>query len=320
MLELIDLIERSSQTIRTDLQEWFRQFPSAASWSVVSDYAVSDPNKQNDAYSFVIIPKHTTDEDISRYIRTTSPSDIKSSRTPPDGIMDYLCCPVTFSLNFVVSRNSGSLRIGITKEVMIYVVTSIRGIVAEWNASEPTNAAYYRDLDSRLKFLERELSGKQPNLNLLRKIMLVSSFAAFLFEVVNDAKSPITLRWISDRDAMFDRHGGIAFDLAWMFFQIRRRIRGGVIDVRRPQIAFATPGMDGKTDYAELVRLPDFLAGTLADIKLPQMMFTHPKFPAVFNRVLVDSPNNAIIELLSTPTGVTSRRILFRAPPHHDGK
>jgi hypothetical protein len=69
--------------------------------------------------------------------------------------------------------------------------------------------------------------------------------------------------------------------------------------------------MDGKTEYAEFVRLPDFLAGTLADIKLPQMMFTHRKFPPIFDRVLVDSPNNAIVELLANKDGVTSRRIGF---------
>lgn len=129
--------------------------------------------------------------------------------------------------------------------------------------------------------------------------------------MVNDAKSPITVRWISDRDAMFDRHDGVAFDLAWLLFQIMRRRKGGVVDLRRPQIAFATPGMDGRTEYAEFVRLPDFLAGTLADIKLPQMMFTHRKFPPIFNRVLVDSPNNAIVELLANEERVTCRRLGF---------
>lgn len=156
-----------------------------------------------------------------------------------------------------------------------------------------------------------ELARKQPSLNLLRRIFPVASFAAVVLGMLNDAKSPVNIRWISDRDAMFDRHEGVAFDLAWLLFQIMRRRRGGVIDLRRPQITFATPGMDGRTEYAEFVRMPDFLAGTLADIKLPQLMFTHRKFPMIFDRVLVNSSNNAVVELLSDEERVTSRRINF---------
>lgn len=311
MLELIDLIERSTGTIHADLQSWFGQYPAAASWSVISDFSVGDPGKQNDAYSFVILLKHDTDENISSYIAATAPSDLKDSRTPPTGLLDYLCCPVAFSLSFVVARDSRNLRTTVTKEAMSSLVAALRKIVADWTEAEPPNSGYYATLDRRLGMLEDELARKQLSLNLLRKIFLVASFAAVVLGMINEAKAPITLRWICDRDAMFDRHDGVAFDLAWLLFQIMRRRKGGVIDLRRPQIAFATPGMDGKTEYAEFVRLPDFLAGTLADIKLPQMMFTHRKFPPIFNRVLVDSPNNAIIELLASEDRVTSRRIGF---------
>lgn len=311
MLELINLIERSNATVHADLRAWFSEYPAAASWSVVSDFSVGDKGKQNDAYSFVIIPKHDTDENIASYIAATSPSDLKASRTPPRGLLDYLCCPVTFSLSFVVSRESASLCVAITQESMSSLVASLREIVAEWTAAEPLNAEYYSQLDRRLRMLKSELAQKQLPLKLLRRIFLVASFAVVVLGMLNDAKSPINIRWISDRDAMFDRHEGVAFDLAWLLFQIIRRGRGGLIDLRRPQITFATPGMDGKTEYAEFVRMPDFLAGTLADIKLPQLMFTHRKFPMIFNRVLVNSPNNAVVELLADKERVTSRRIGF---------
>lgn len=311
MLELIDLIEKSSGTIHADLNSWFGQYPAAASWSVVSDYVVGDPGKQNDAYSFVIILKHDSDEKIASYIAATSPSDLKASRTPPNGLLDYLCCPVTFSLTFVVARDSANLRIAVTQETMSLFVTALREIVADWAAAEPPNARYYGELNGRLRMLESELARRQPSLGLLRRIFLVASFAATVLGMLNEAKSPISIRWISDRDAMFDRHDSVAFDLAWLMFQIMRRRKGGVIDLRRPQIVFATPGMDGKTEYAEFVRMPDYLAGTLADIKLPHMMFTHRKFPPIFDRLLVNSPNNAIVELFADQERVTSRRIGF---------
>lgn len=311
MLELIDLIEKSSGTIHADLESWFCHYPAAASWSMISDFSVGDLGKQNDAYSFVILLKHDTDENISSYIAATSPSDLKASRTPPRGLLDYLCCPVAFSVSFVVARDSRNLRVAVTQEAMSSLVGLLRQVVFDWTVAEPPNAGYYRILDQRLQLLAVELARRHPSLNLLRRIFLVASFAAVVLGMINDAKAPLTLRWISDRDAIFDRHDGVAFDLAWLLFQIMRRRKGGGVDLRRPQIAFATPGMDGRAEYAELVRLPDFLAGTLADIKLPQMMFTHRKFPPIFNRVLVDSRNNAIIELLANEERVTSRRIGF---------
>ncbi|WP_287958558.1 hypothetical protein [Filomicrobium sp.] len=180
---------------------------------------------------------------------------------------------------------------------------------------EPPNVAFYDALHRRLGLVADELARKQPALKLLRQIFLVASFAAVVLDLINDVKSPLVIRWISDRDAMFDRHEGIAFDLAWLFFQMIRRSKGGVIDLRRPEFFFTTPGMDRGVEYAEFVRLPDFLAGTLADIKLPQVMFTHRKFPKVFNRLFVNAPNNAVIEIVASPGCVTTRRIAFGEPP-----
>lgn len=200
---------------------------------------------------------------------------------------------------------------------MLAVTISLTKTVREWSEMEPANTAYYGAVERKLNGLIQELSGKKPSTALLRKIFLVSSFAAVVFSMINDLKPALKIRWISDRDAMFDRHDGIAFDISWLFFQILRRSRPhvSVIDVRRPQISFATPMMDGVTKYAEFVRLPDYLAGTLADIRLPQIMFSHRKYPEIFNRLYVDANNNAIIELVKTAGLITARRIAFGDPP-----
>lgn len=315
MFDFIQLIEKSSQTVHSDFRRWFESIPAAATWNILSDYSVGDSNKQNDAFSFVILLNHDKFENISSYIAAVAPKDIKASRNPSKGLLDYLSCPVSFSFSFVVERQSSYLKDAISVGEMKGLTEALREVIREWAVAEPPNAAYYDTLDRRLRLLATELAGKKPSLKLLRQIFLVASFAAIVLGMVNDAKSPLAIRWISDRDAMFDRHDGIAFDLAWIFFQMIRRSKGGVIDLRRPQFAFGTPGMDGVTEYAEFVRLPDFLAGTLADMKLPQMMFTHRKFPPIFNHLFVDTLNNAVIEIVTARDRVTSRRIAFGEPP-----
>lgn len=311
MFELIDLIEKSSGTVHADFRHWFASTPAAGPWNILSDYSVGDSAKQNDAFSFVILLNHDTYANIAQYISAVAPKDINAVRTPSQGLLDYLCCPVAFSLSFVVERKSGFLKTAVTHEAMAGFAKALRVIARDWAQAEPPNAGYYAALDRRLGLLEAELAHKKPSLSLLRQIFLVASFAATVMGMLNDAKAPISVRWVSDRDAMFDRHDGVAFDLAWLLFQMMRRRKGGVIDVRRPQILFATPGMDGVTEYAEFVRLPDVLAGTLADLKLPQMLFTHRKFPPAFDRLIVDSPNNAVIELVSGEDRITCRRLMF---------
>ncbi len=96
MFELIKLIENSSQTIRSDFRRWFKDIPVAASWTVASDYCVGNKNKKNDAFSFVIILKHDTDQNIASWISGYSPKDIKATRNPSAEFLEYFCCPVTF--------------------------------------------------------------------------------------------------------------------------------------------------------------------------------------------------------------------------------
>jgi hypothetical protein len=261
------------------------------------------------------MPKHDTDQNIASWISAFAPKDVKGTRTPSDEFLDYFCSPVTFSYSFLVEKNSNYLKAAITVDAMSSIAKSLREVVAHWKSAEPPNEQYYTDLDGKLQLLESELSSKNPSTALLRKVFLVASFGALVFHLVHEEKSPLSIRWISDRDAMFDRHDGLAFDLAWLLFQIMRRRSGGAIDVLRPQLIFSSPLMDGITKHDEFVRLPDYLAGTLADLRLPNVMFSHPKFPTIFNRLFVDALNNAIVEIVAPPGRITSRRLAFGNPP-----
>lgn len=314
---IINMLNYASQSVRADFKAWFDRLPDidAASWNVISDYCVNDSSKRSDVFSFAVLLNHGTPEEIAGYIGAVAPRDIKHSRGAYQGLLDYLACPVSFSLNFVVERRTSFLKSILTLEAMQSLTADLRGVVNAWTIEEPPNSGYYGAIDRRLRSLADELGRKRSSLRLLRQIFLVASFAAIVFSVVNDAKAPITIKWISDRDAMFDRHDGIAFDLGWILFQMMRRMGAGLIDLRRPQIAFASPGMDGVTEYAELMRMPDILAGTLADMRLPQVMFSHKKFPPVFNRLFAESPNNAVVEIVDENDIVKARRIGFGAPP-----
>ncbi|MBB4483215.1 MULTISPECIES: hypothetical protein [Rhizobium] len=108
---------------------------------------------------------------------------------------------------------------------------------------------------------------------------------------------------------MFDKHDKVAFDLSFLYFHLHRMMNGQ--DALEPEFHFGLPGWDGKDEYAEFIRIADYLAGTLADIKLPDMTFSHAKFEPVFRNLFVNGANSALVEILARDGGgVTARRLV----------
>ncbi len=68
----------------------------------------------------------------------------------------------------------------------------------------------------------------------------------------------------------------------------------------------------GKHRFDDLIRLPDYLAGTLADLNAETMAVSKEKFNAILNSVFVNAKNNWLVQLLSNGERITARSVLFR--------
>jgi len=312
MIDFLNLLNTSYRTVAMEMDAWFAPFPAGVAWNVFSDYCVGDEKKANDAFAFAIVLNHDTQANISEYISAVAPSDIKGSRTASDGLIAYLKCPVVFSVSYIVERQSRMLRDYITDDNIIASLPDLRQVIALIAKDAPETAPYYKAVDKRLAMFEQAMKQRNRNSNLARQIHLCAAFAAILFLHLDAKKDPHAIRWISDRDAMFDKFDRVTFDLAFIYFQLLRMQVGKVS--RYPEIHFGLPGWDGKNDYNEFIRIPDYLAGTAADITLPSMTFTHDKFRPVFENVFVNASNAALIEVLGSKERITARRVGFSAP------
>lgn len=58
MLDLLPIFIDATKTLRHQMAEWFKAYPSGMPWTVVSDYCIGDNNKKTDSFSFVIIANH----------------------------------------------------------------------------------------------------------------------------------------------------------------------------------------------------------------------------------------------------------------------
>lgn len=313
MLDLLNLLSQSGRSIGEDLKRWFAPYDAGAAYYVVSDYCLGDAGKKHDVYAFEIVLHHDSVGAIEEYIRTVAPRDLKASRKASHGLGQYLVCPVTFSVSFAVAKETRALRGYATAEAITAFIPEARSVVGEWIEHNPEHAEYFERLDHRLQQLADEMGRKRRNEKLVRQIFLVGTFAAYVLELLDAAKAPSEVLWISDRDAMFDRHDGLAFDLGFFFWLLIRSARAAT-SPPMPRLKFASPGMDGETEYAELIRLPDYLAGTLADVSLPEIEFSHDKFPALFAQLFIEASNNAVVQVAHDGEALITRRVLFGAP------
>ncbi|MET5369750.1 hypothetical protein WH694_24190 [Klebsiella oxytoca] len=312
MFDLLKLLTNNSLSCISDMQAWFKQYPPDAAWNIYSDYCVGNPDKANDSFSFVITLKHDTDKNFSEYIANVAPKDLKKTRQASEGLISYLNCPVAFSVSFIVERESKLLRDFITNDNIHGFCQSARELILSCLDEPNLDINYWQRIDKDLGSFAIEVKRKKFNAKLARQILLTSTFAAFIFLILNQLKDPTYIRWVTDRDAAFEKYNGVAFDVAYLLFLVARHQFGTVKNPNKPQYVFAYPFMDGKTDYAEHVRLPDYLAGLCADIKLPSIGFTHTKFNKIFGNAIVNSANNIIIQVLGNSEKITLRRLVFR--------
>lgn len=313
MFDLLKLLIENSPSLTRDMQVWFEKYRADGAWNVYSDYCVGNTDKANDSFSFVITLKHDTDKNFSEYIAKVAPKDLKKTRQSSEGLISYLNCPVAFSVSFIVERESKLLRDFITDDNIHGFCSALRELIALWSAEPGSDEKYLLRVDKALGELAFDVQRKKFNAKLARQVLLTSTFAGFLFFTLNQLKEPAHVRWVTDRDATFEKYNSVAFDIAYILFLIFRLESGTVKDTNKPQFLFAYPYMDGKTDYAEHVRLPDYLAGLCADIKLPGMEFSHTKFERIFGDAIINSTNNVILEILGNPVKITVRRLTFKS-------
>jgi len=312
MFDLLKLLTDNSPSLTSDMQAWFKQYPPDATWNILSDYCVGNTEKANDSFSFVITLMHDTDKNFSEYIANVAPKDLKKTRQASDGLISYLNCPVAFSVSFIVERESKLLRDFITDDNIHGFCLDMRELIASWLSEPGIDKEYWQRIDKALGDFTSEVKRKKFNAKLARQVLLTSTLAAFLFLTLNQLKEPAYIRWITDRDATFEKYNEVAFDIAFVLFLVARALSGTVKDPNKPRYIFAYPFMDGKTDYAEHVRLPDYLAGLCADIKLPSMELTHTKFEKIFGNAIINSNNNVVLQILGNPERITARRLSFR--------
>jgi hypothetical protein len=325
VVDLLPVFIKASKTIQQLMKQWFSGYPAGMPWTIVSDYCIGDEGKKNDVFSFVVIANHDTTDNISAYLSAAAPNDIKNVRPIRLGLKQYLICPkpIRFTVSFVIDRDAALLRDYLKVEHMASFIPDACELIETFRRNSPPSAsldpAYFDEVLQRLRTFEKDLARKQVNAKLSRQIHLASGFAATMFYLVTQATGAGYLRWISDRDKLIEHNETVVYDLAYLYFMLMssslpdlEHTAEGLLILDLPKTMFELPNPTGKHRFDPLIRLPDYLAGALADIG-SDMSYSKEKFGEMLHDVFINSSNNWVIQLSSDGEKITARSVRFRA-------
>lgn len=80
-----------------------------------------------------------------------------------------------------------------------------------------------------------------------------------------------------------------------------------------PQFIFPEPEKSGKNHFDELIRIPDYLAGTLADFDVSSNKFSKDKYDTILLNSLVNSRNQAVIYVTGKGNELLCKRLVHEA-------
>jgi hypothetical protein len=318
MLELlIPLRETLNKSALSDLSNWFSNIPENAAWYVISDYCFKDKTKQNDTVSFTILLHHDKIENIKEYINHFAPKDIKSTRTISEGFLQYINSPVAFTFTFVIDRKSNLLRDYASDENMLSFLAPFREVVNDIASNSTFEDGYIAGVLKRSRAFESDFEKKNFNANLSRQIYLVSAFASLVFESLAVNKKPEYIQWVSDRDALAERYDGFVYDLSYFLFltsysQYISPTESSRTILDKPKFIFPEPEKSGKNFFDELIRIPDYLAGTLADFDIAANTFSKDKYNTVLLGSLVNSKNHVVLNVSGSDNELSCRRLVHK--------
>lgn len=318
MLELlIPLRETLNKSALSDLSNWFSDMPENAAWYVISDYCFGDKTKKNDTVSFSILLNHDKIDNIKEYINHFAPRDIKSTRTISMEFLQYINSPVVFTFTFVIDRQTKLLRDYASVENMLSFLAPYREFVENIALNSTYKAGYVDGVLKRSQLFEDDFKKKNFNSKLSRQIYIVSAFASLVFEFLAITKKPEFIQWISDRDALAERYDGFVYDLSYFLFlssysQYMKPSESSLLMLDKPKFIFPEPTKSGKNFFDELIRIPDYLAGTLADLDIENNVFSRDKYNTVLLGSMVNSQNHVILNVSGSGRELTCRRLVHK--------
>lgn len=280
-----------------NLERFIDRVPSRK-WMAFSDYVFYDPKKRSDVIVVSLVPWTNQFDAQSDHLQKLSFKDIKSlSRVNPEFIAYLRQAPI-FNVAVMLPRHR-QLAHKLESEAILAFLAAMTVMVEEWCTNLPENQALYRRYLKDFKHIERLIKDGRAKLDLVRDSILVASIVGYVMFRVAKLIHTEKMGWFSDRDSMLDYqssklHLPLVFQLMHTYYHVLCTL-AIVPSYNNP--FFAKPEKESRVSYDSYLRISDLIAGTLSDLNLDDMSFSHPKFRPVLDGLLKTSDTTCVFQL-----------------------
>jgi len=225
-------------------------------WLLFSDYYL-DNEKPNNTITFTAMPNIINILDIKNIIKSIAPKDVKHTRNVNQDFIKLInSLPI---LNVVFIFEPRKYYLWDSKDELIFslyeYINIIYAYIEYWLKNEPETKDKLDCLSKSIKCFEKLLF-EEKKLKLLARMYLISLLGGYYSSFIHRETKLSSLVWFSDRDSTNE----ICNNLIRHLFQIN------LIDIIKKNIQFAFTRSNSESDewYSELVRIPDYLTGTIS--------------------------------------------------------
>lgn len=308
MIEVLNaLTEILDKNEAFKFKDFLNRYNDIKSWYLMSDYCLEDTQKYNDVFSFTLLLNIDEIKNLKDYIKLHAPTDLKKTKNITEGIIEFINSSAVYHFSIIIPRSEKLLSGLCDKARFTALLTWMTDIVENSKTVHPQRSDFFNDMLKRLKLIKTEMLKTSFNEKLMRKIFISGFLGAQIIRMLRKHSDPTHIAWISDRDAIVDTYDGFAFDNMYFWYEIL------AINEKFPfsdlQIYYIEPEKVGKNFYDELIRIPDFIAGTLASIDCTSTVNfddLQDKHKIILHQAFTNSANQATIRIQRTDSHLSA--------------
>ncbi len=270
-------------------KHYFPGFPPCSKWRCFSDYSF-DANKPNDIITFTLLPHVMDMQQLADVIKRLAPKEIKKTKLVNSDFLEFIKHMPFVTFSFVIQNHKHLFYADrdSLKESMLYTMKhQLNESIPRWTALRPHLADYHADIAGKIKQVIN-LIENDKKIRILKNLFLTTSIGSVICTQFANRTNAEIVGWFPDRDEIHD----VADNFAGNLFSIQFAEH-----LENPDCKFviAPSGSKDEEWYGELIKIPDYITGALADYNFKTNEISHDKFEPIIKKLIVDNDKDLFV-------------------------
>ncbi|OTG80797.1 hypothetical protein B9T31_15980 [Acinetobacter sp. ANC 4558] len=294
------------------LMSFINNNKTSQKWIIYSDYCFQpNNNKHHIAIAFTIFPHQDSFwiRSFNNLIHNTHRQDIKKSYLG-DNFYNFLKCinqlPI-FTFALIMDKNFNAYKIkGVSsKEYFLKRYDSLNRYYKNQLFVNFKDSRIRSSISTSQEFIYMLKNKPNVKLNTLGQIDLCTTIVSTIFKLIADNTNHKNIMlWCSDRDEILTYmskkdKSPVAFDMIFHDFQLSAKNKNQLLSFFSNQ----------NTDYDNLIRIPDFIAGALSDMSYTKV--SNKKFIPILHECISNQKKISVYKLIRNEGFYKLNKVLF---------